>query len=82
MVTNDDGWVALKRFQTMNKIVNVGGDEYLFITKANICMAWIRPEHVESVLRIKKVCCGGSRKPMFRQANDDDVRRWTVGGGR
>ena len=82
MVTNDDGWIALKRYQTINKIVTVGGEEYLFFTKANICLAWIRPEHIDQVLNIKKICCGGSRKPQFRYANEDDVRRWIVGGGR
>jgi hypothetical protein len=82
MITNDEGWVALKRFQTINKVVEVGGESYLFFTKANICLAWVRPEHVEAVLNIKRECCGGSRKPMFRYANESDVRRWTAGGGR
>lgn len=82
MVTNDDGWIALKRYQTINKVVAVRGEEYLFFTKANICLAWIRPEHVDQVLNIKKVCCGGSRKPKFRYASDADVRIWTAGGGR
>jgi hypothetical protein len=82
MVTNDDGWVALKRFQTINKVVTVGGEEYLFFTKANICLAWIRPEHVGEILNIKKVCCGGSKKPAFRYANESDARRWNAGGGR
>ena len=82
MVTNDDGWIALKRYQTINKIVKVGGEEYLFFTKANICLAWIRPEHVYQVLQKMKVCCEDTRKPMFRYANEDDVRRWSAGGGR
>jgi len=82
MVYNDDGWVALKRFQTINKLVIVGDEEYLFATRANICMAWIRPEHVDQVLAIRRVCCSGTKKPMFTYANEDDVRRWTNGGGR
>jgi len=82
MEYNDDGWVALKRYQTINKLVTVGDEEYLFMTRANICMAWVRPEHVDQILSKKKVCCGGSKRPQFRYANDDDVRRWTSGGGR
>jgi hypothetical protein len=82
MVTNNEGFVALKRVRTINKIVNVGGEEYFFNTRANICMAWIRPEHVDGVLSIRRTCCGGSKKPDFRHANEDDVRRWTNGGGR
>lgn len=82
MVYNDDGWIALKRFQTINKLVTVGDTQYLFATRANICMAWIMPEHVDAILAIRRVCCSGSKKPMFTYANENDVRRWTNGGGR
>jgi len=82
MVTNEDGWVALKRYQTINKLVTIGEMQYLFSTRANICIAWVRPEHVNQVLTLKKVCCGGSKKPQFRYANESDVRRWEAGGGR
>ena len=78
--TNEDGWIALKRYQTINKLVTVGGEGYMFITKYNICLAWVRPEHVGQVLAIKRVCCGGNKKPMFRYANETDVHRWTYGG--
>ena len=80
METNEDGWVALKRYQTINKLVTAGGKEYMFITKYNICLAWIRPEHVGQVLSIKKECCSGSKKPMFCYASETAVRRWTYGG--
>ena len=82
MVTNADGWIALKRYQTINKLVTVGDEQYLFSTRANICMAWVRPEHVNQVLSLKKVCCGGSKREQFRFANEADVRRWEAGGGR
>jgi hypothetical protein len=90
--TNDDGWIALKRFQTINKIVTVGDEQYAFQCRFNIdeqyafqcrfniCMAWVRPEHVDQVLSITKMCCGGNRKPMFRYAQALDVHRWTNGG--
>jgi hypothetical protein len=39
--TNDDGWIALKRFQTINKIVTVGDEQYAFQCRFNICMAWV-----------------------------------------
>ena len=82
MITGDDGWIALKRYQTINKLVTVGDEDYLFFTKANICLAWVRPEHVGAVLNIKKICCGGNKRPQFRYANETDVRRWSQGGGR
>lgn len=80
MVTNDAGQVALKRYQTINKLVNVGGTEYVFHTQNNICLAWINPEHVNQVLSIMKQCCGGGKKPMFTYALPHDVRRWNFGG--
>jgi hypothetical protein len=47
--TNEDGWVALKRFQTIPKVVKVGGMEYAFTCQNNVCMAWVQPEHVNQV---------------------------------
>ncbi len=78
--TNEDGWVALKRFQTINKLITVSGEQYAFQTRFNICMAWVKPEHVGQVLAIKKVCCGGNIKTQFRYANAMDVHRWNNGG--
>jgi len=82
MEYNSEGWIALKRFQTINKLVTVGEEQYLFSTRANICMAWVRPEHVNQILSIKRMCCGGGKKSMFTYANENDVRRWTNSGGR
>ena len=78
--TNEDGWIALKRYQTMNKLVTVSGEEYLFYSQNNICLAWVRPKHVGQVLAIKKTCCGGNKKPMFREATETEVRIWKFGG--
>ena len=80
MVTNEDGWVALKRYQTINKLVTVGDDQYAFQTRYHICLAWVKPEHVDQVLGIMKQCCGGGKKPMFTYASETDVKRWHVGG--
>jgi len=82
MVTNEDGWVALRKYRTINQIVSVGGNEYAFANRANICLAWVRPEHVDQVLSMKRVCCGGNKKPLFTYADEVSVRRWTNGGGR
>lgn len=80
MVTNESGQVALKRFQTINRLVSVDGTEYVFHTQNNICLAWIQPEHVGRVLAVQRVCCGGSKKPMFTYASEVDVKRWQYGG--
>ena len=79
-VTNEDGWVAIKRYQTIPRMVTIGDDEYVFTCQHNICMSWIRPEHVDQVLAVTKMCCGGNRKPMFLYAQPLDVHRWQNGG--
>lgn len=78
---NDAGEVALCYYQTTNPLVEVNGRGYKFITRANICLAWVKPEDAPKILEMRGGCCGGKR-PVFRVASEDDVRRWTNGGGR
>jgi hypothetical protein len=83
MIENTDGWVAIKYYQTIPHICRLGdGTEYAFAVQARICLAWIRPQHVNTVLHIVKVCCGGNKKTVYRLANESDVRQWTQRGGR
>ena len=84
METNDVGQVALKYHQPVQKYVQMGdGAEYVFIVRANISFAWVQPNHVDFIMNIRRNDCSAcGNKPVFRYANSDDVRRWTVGGGR
>lgn len=82
MQTNSSGQVAIAKYQTIPGVVKVKNTAYAFVVRANICLAWINPEHVGTVLSKRKECCSGSKKPMFRYANENEVRIWTVGGGR
>lgn len=84
MVTNEAGQVALKYHQSVQKYIRLGdGSEYVFGVRANISMAWVEPEHVDIILKIKRSDCSScGNKPVFRYANETDVRRWTNGGGR
>lgn len=87
MITNDQGLVALKYFQPMQKLVSdvpSGADGYVFVVKADISMSWVSPVDVDNILNRKKVraCCPGARNaPAFDYANESDVRRWTNNGG-
>jgi hypothetical protein len=80
--TNDNGEVAVKYRQPGRVLLqgNPSGKEYVAITQANICMAWIDPADVGHVLAKKDGCCGGKRQS-FYLANEADVRRWTNKGG-
>jgi hypothetical protein len=71
------GYTAIKYFQQVPQKVKIGTDEYQFGVKANICMAWVKDEHVEAVLNITRVCCGGNKTHPYRVANDTDIRRWS-----
>lgn len=80
--TNAAGEVALRYYQTIPHTISVSGQQYAFVVRANICLAWIKPEHVAKVLSTTKRCCGNSVKTVYHYANESDVRRWTNGGGR
>ena len=79
---NEVGEVALCYYQTVNPLIELGnGHAYKFITKANICLAWVREEDAQGLLDRKGGCCGGKRS-IFRVASEADVRRWSGVSGR
>jgi len=77
-----DDLVAVKHYLATPKTVKVGEVEYNFVVRAYISLAWIRPEHIDAIFSMRKTCCGGQKKRIFRWAGEDDIRRWTNGGGR
>lgn len=79
MITNSDGWVAVRYFKHHNKYVNVGAREYVFtLQNKSVSMAWVHPDDVQKLLTMKHQCCpGGSPKSMFRLANQQEVNLWT-----
>lgn len=82
MITNDSGQVAIKYYQTIPHVLRAGGKEYAFAVQAKLCLAWIDAEHVDTVLAIKKICCGNNAKTVYRPASESDVRQWSNRGGR
>jgi len=77
-----DGQTAIDYYQTIPHVVEAHGHEYAFVVRADICMAWILNGDVDAILAVTKVCCNNHPKRVYRLANEDDVRRWTNGGGR
>lgn len=78
---NSANQVALCYYQTLNPLIEVsGGTAYKFVTRHNICLAWVAEEHVQEILNRTKKCCGNNAKHVFRVANETEVRRWTFGG--
>lgn len=77
MITNDDGWIAVKYLQTIPHTVTVRNNTYAFVVKRNVNLTWVRPEDIDSMLAIRKECCGGHKSPKYLYANEQDVYWWT-----
>jgi hypothetical protein len=71
-----NGQVAIKYFQQIPQNVQIGQDHYTFWVKSNVCMAWVKKEHVKQVLDITKTCCRGNKTHPYKLANELDVRLW------
>jgi hypothetical protein len=80
--TNEQNEIAVKYRQPGNVLLqgNPSGKEYVAVTQANICMAWIDPADVDFILTKRDGCCG-KKQQSFYLANESDVRRWTNKGG-
>jgi hypothetical protein len=57
-VRDERGWVFMNFWQQIPKIVRVGTDEYVFAISHNVSGCWVRPEHVERLLRDVNSRCG------------------------
>jgi hypothetical protein len=85
VVSNNVGQVALKYYQPAQVLAQgtPTGSGYVFTPKANISLAWVEAGDVDNLLQRRAGCnCGGKKRQAFYYANEDDVRRWTNGGGR
>jgi hypothetical protein len=83
MVENTEGKVALKYMTTNQKLVTApSGNQYVFVPKHNISMAWVEKKDAGPLVGMKKGCkCGSnSKKQVIFYAQDHDVRRWYNGG--
>ena len=76
-IINDDGLVAITYFQTVPQTVQVPGGAYFFGISRNICLAWVKPEHVDMILAMTKSCCGGRVSRPFRLASLQQANIWS-----
>lgn len=79
---NDKGEVAVAYYTTVPHVVRVGSIDYAFTVARNVCAAWVKPEHVDSILQLKRRCCGNNYSPTYRLQNYGNTRRWTGDGER
>lgn len=84
-IINDAGQIALKYYQPAQVLAQgtPTGAGYSFAVRAGIAMSWVDADDVGNLLQRKAGCnCGGKKRQAFYYANEDDIRRWTNGGGR
>ena len=63
--------------------VKVNGNPYRFQdVRANINLLYVPAEDVPALMAVRGGCCGKKQTGILMLANEDDVRRWTNGGGR
>ena len=71
---NDKGQVAMKKVRQMAKTVHIPPNKYYnFIPKHGICFCWVDEEDVQTVLDIKRSCCGGQQVQQFYLARFIDI---------
>lgn len=63
-------------YQPIQKLVRVQDERYVFVVRRNISLAYIDPEHVQSILDMRGGCCGQSRTGIFREATEQEIRLW------
>lgn len=63
-------------YQTIQKLVTVGDEQYVFVVRHNISLCYVKPEHVEAILNMRGGCCGKKKRGVFRRASDQEIRLW------
>lgn len=78
-VTNEQGQVAVRYYQPIPKLVELGnGHSYYFDVKFSVSMAWVDAEDVQTLFNTLGGCCGGQRQVFFH-ASQDNVNFWVYG---
>lgn len=72
--------VPIRCKQQVQKLITVNGNQYVFVVRHNISLTHVEPEDVPQILSIRKNCCGGNGGPLFKEANEAEVRVWNEGG--
>ncbi len=72
-----NGDIAVRRFPPNPQIVQIPGGAYLFEVRNSIAMAWVKPEHIQYILSLRKVCCGGNVTKPYHIADLSAVKLWS-----
>lgn len=74
--------IPLKYYQPAQVVAQgtPSGNDYAFVPKNGISLAFVREQDAADLLRRKTCDCGGQKKRLkYERASDEDVARWTNG---
>ena len=80
MITRN-GMVSMQHYNSNGCTVIMEEDKttYTFIPKMNVSLAFVKPEHVDALLRQKaRMCCGKSQNKFFL-ASEINTNLWQYG---
>ena len=80
MIRNDAGEVALQHRTTNPATAKTAdGTRYHFIPKFNVCMCWVKEEHVDELMRMRARVCCGKKGQKFYYSTQINVNLWMTG---
>ena len=78
-VIRDDGFIAVQHRTQNGTNHKIGDVIYTFSPQHNVCLGWVAPEHIQSVLsEMARICCGKTSKKFFL-AGIVNVNLWHTG---
>lgn len=73
----DETNVFMRYYMLTRLYVKVpSGQEYIFVTRHNICGSMVHPDDVEFIKSKRGGCCGQSRAGVFTVGSERDRERW------
>jgi len=79
MIKNENGEIALRYSEPVNKYVQVGRHEYVFTPRKSVSIAWVAEEDVDALLGTRQSGCCGAQGKRFFLANEESVNLWLHG---
>lgn len=75
-----DGLVAIRYYQPMPKLVQVGSEQYYFDCRHGVSLAFVPEVVVPISLEVMGGCCGGKKK-VITLATQAVYQHWLDGNG-
>ena len=78
-IVREDGYVALRFYKNLPRIVGANGREYVVSIQYNCAILWVHPDDVQPLLNIQEGCCGNAKHNICRLATNTDLSIYSTG---